>query len=150
MRGGRGRGFGRRRGMRGGTGRNTKGVGDLFEWITAAIQPKDKTDRPVAYRPSVESPDRANELKRLKDMSSSIQAQLKEVNTRIHENEVTSVSLFPHIDDDVCTGCERCASSCPSEAITMLNRSPQVDRNKCTGCGICVSECPVGAIELIR
>jgi Pyruvate/2-oxoacid:ferredoxin oxidoreductase delta subunit len=150
MPGGRGRGFGRRRGMRGGMSRNNKIVDGLFEWIVTAIQPKNKTDRKVMYRPSIESPDKTNEVNQLKELSRSLQSQLKEVNTRIHKNEVTLVSPFPHIDEAVCTGCGKCALICLSEAIILENRIPHIDQNKCTGCGICVSECPAHAIEMIR
>jgi Pyruvate/2-oxoacid:ferredoxin oxidoreductase delta subunit len=148
MPGGRGRGLGRRR-MRGGMGRNNKSVGNILEWIITAIQPKNKTDRTIIYRPSLESPDKTNELNQLKGMSKSIESQLKAVNTCIPKNEVTSISPFPRIDETVCTGCGRCASICPSDAIVLGNHIPQVDRNNCTGCGICVSECPAGAIEMI-
>jgi ferredoxin len=150
MPGGRGRRFGRRRGMQGGMSRNNKIVGELFDWIITAIQSKNKTDRTVIYRPSIESPDKTNKLNQLKELSKSLQSQLKEVNTRIYKNEETLVSPFPQIDETVCTGCGKCALSCLSEAIILENRIPHVDHNKCTGCGICVSECPVRAIEMIR
>jgi Pyruvate/2-oxoacid:ferredoxin oxidoreductase delta subunit len=135
--------------MRGGMSRSYKSVGDILEWIITTIQPKNEADRTVIYRSSPESPDKTNESNRLKGMSKSIESQLKAVNTRIPKNEENSVSSFPCIDENICTGCRRCTLICPSDAIALENHIPQVDRNNCTGCGICISECPAGAIEMI-
>ena len=130
--------------------RNNKIVGELFEWITTAIQPKNNTGRTVSNLPSIEKPNNTNELNQLKDMSRSIQTQLKEVDTRMHKNEMTLASPYACIDETVCTECGKCALVCLSEAIILENRIPHIDQYKCTGCGICISECPANAIGMIR
>ncbi len=51
----------------------------------------------------------------------------------------------------LCNHCKspRCASACPSDAITKLeNGIVMVDHARCTGSGKCVSACPFGAIQL--
>jgi ferredoxin len=149
MHGGRGQGFGRRRGMGSGTGRNVTMARDIFGWIKSHIQPKNIPDRTVAYRPSTESLGQVDELISLKHQAELIQSQLKEINTRIHKIEKAPSPLFAHINEAACTGCGQCVSICPQRAVAMINHIAQIDRNKCNGCGICAPECPVDAIDLI-
>lgn len=52
------------------------------------------------------------------------------------------------IDDAVCSGCESCVTSCPTEAISMKNGVAVVNVDDCVECGACVGECPVDAISM--
>ena len=53
------------------------------------------------------------------------------------------------IDQASCTGCTKCASDCPYNALEMVERDDDsgfqllavVDESKCVGCGICVGSC---------
>ena len=58
----------------------------------------------------------------------------------------------PHIamiDEDLCTGCERCVRVCPHDALSMnAKKKAEVDDNVCAGCGLCWYECPEKAIRL--
>ena len=47
---------------------------------------------------------------------------------------------------DLCSGCEACTRSCPTEAIR-VDRVARIDYSKCVGCGICAAVCPRGAIK---
>jgi NAD-dependent dihydropyrimidine dehydrogenase PreA subunit len=53
------------------------------------------------------------------------------------------------IDDEKCTGCERCVFACPVDVIRM-DRSSQkavaLYPEDCMCCALCEDECPVGAI----
>jgi len=63
--------------------------------------------------------------------------------------------LLPHamtavIDQEKCTACGECVSSCPLESIS-INEETQtayVDFDSCGECGVCIGVCPVEAISL--
>jgi hypothetical protein len=63
--------------------------------------------------------------------------------------------LHPTVEEARCTGCRRCGTVCPSEAIVYLAR-PGDDRrvharilaDRCIGCGECVAVCPDEAIPI--
>lgn len=52
------------------------------------------------------------------------------------------------VDSELCTGCESCVDSCPSEAIKMDAEKACIDDDACVDCGVCVDECPVEAITM--
>lgn len=49
-----------------------------------------------------------------------------------------------------CLGLGSCVEACPFDALSMSKKGlPVVDEEKCTACGICVSTCPRGIMQLI-
>jgi formate hydrogenlyase subunit 6/NADH:ubiquinone oxidoreductase subunit I len=65
-------------------------------------------------------------------------------------SNVVARSAFVNIvNEELCVGCESCASACQFEAIT-YNSMAQINPDKCVGCGICVVVCPEEALSLIR
>ena len=57
----------------------------------------------------------------------------------------------PLIDENLCTGCNICASICPFGAISKNEKGvAQVDEELCKGCGICAAHCPENAITMER
>jgi len=52
------------------------------------------------------------------------------------------------VDADMCTGCETCVDTCPSEAIHMEDGIAVVDADLCVDCEACVDECPAEAIHM--
>jgi MinD superfamily P-loop ATPase len=51
------------------------------------------------------------------------------------------------IDAKLCTGCNKCKSSCRFDAIIVKN-GYTVDSFACEGCGVCAAICPVGAVTM--
>ncbi|MBE0519982.1 4Fe-4S binding protein, partial [Candidatus Bathyarchaeota archaeon] len=57
----------------------------------------------------------------------------------------------PLINENLCTGCNICASICPFGAISKNEKGvAQVDEELCKGCGICAAHCPENAITMER
>jgi len=58
-----------------------------------------------------------------------------------------SALLVYSIDEEKCTGCRRCARSCPAGAIAGEKKEPhKIDTEKCIKCGSCIELCKQGAI----
>ena len=51
------------------------------------------------------------------------------------------------VDEQKCIGCGICVSSCPVDAITVLDGKARIDQKKCTSCDRCAEFCPQGAIQ---
>lgn len=74
-----------------------------------------------------------------------------------HLHPVHTTAFLPRTSPEVCTGCGKCVSACPVEAIVLVSandpRRPKgklarVDRDRCLGCGVCVPACPESALRL--
>lgn len=53
----------------------------------------------------------------------------------------------PIINQDACTGCQKCIAVCRQQAIKMKNEKAFILPEKCTNCRICIAACPVSAIN---
>ena len=74
-------------------------------------------------------------------------------------NTIVTSTFISHIDQDKCTGCEKCAKACPIHAIEMLPivnpptkkpKNPKVDETICLGCGVCALTCHKDAVKLVK
>jgi ferredoxin len=68
---------------------------------------------------------------------------------------VATTNYLPHISEETCVGCGKCAKVCPILAISMEEgtdgkKKAVVDEEICLGCGVCARNCGVKAIELKR
>ena len=55
------------------------------------------------------------------------------------------------INQEKCTGCGECTSSCPLDAISLNEEQDGkacIDSDICGECGACIDVCPVSAISL--
>ncbi len=72
-------------------------------------------------------------------------------------NPVHSSNFMPAVDDICCTGCGKCVTACPVEAMSLVSanephrpagRKAKLDEEVCLGCGVCVRTCPQSALNL--
>lgn len=73
-------------------------------------------------------------------------------------NPVHTSNFIPEINDADCTGCGKCVTVCPVEAMTLVSahdpkhpkkKSARLNQEICLGCGLCVRVCQEGSLELI-
>jgi len=76
-----------------------------------------------------------------------------------HLHPVHTTGFLPHVDPVTCTGCGKCVTACPVEAMSLVSANdPDRPKRKisklavdtCLGCGVCVPACPEGGIRLDR
>ncbi len=46
------------------------------------------------------------------------------------------------LDEDACKGCTVCVTTCPAEAIRVLEGKARIRAERCIDCGICIRRCP--------
>jgi dihydroorotate dehydrogenase (NAD+) catalytic subunit len=68
--------------------------------------------------------------------------------SRVRERAYRTTHLPPTLDEDLCTGCGLCETSCVYHAISVVEDTAELDQDLCQGCGLCVTRCPVDALEM--
>ena len=71
-------------------------------------------------------------------------------------NPVHTTNFLPKVDAAQCTGCGKCVSVCPVEAMTLVSanlpnsaqRVAKLDSTQCLGCGVCIRVCGKKALML--
>ena len=72
-------------------------------------------------------------------------------------NPVHTTNFIPAINEEKCTGCGKCVSLCPVDAMTLVTandpykpgkKKAKLDDNQCLGCGVCLKGCNVDALKL--
>jgi ferredoxin len=70
---------------------------------------------------------------------------------------VHTSNYLPVVCRETCTGCGKCVSACPVEAIALVSandprrpglKAARVDNDLCLGCGVCIRNCPTDALVL--
>jgi Pyruvate/2-oxoacid:ferredoxin oxidoreductase delta subunit len=64
--------------------------------------------------------------------------------------EYFDTNYYAVVDGELCTECETCGDRCAMEAISYTDDVASVDLLRCIGCGLCVSTCPSEAIQLLE
>ncbi len=76
-----------------------------------------------------------------------------------YPNTIVTSTYISQIDEEKCTGCEKCAKACPIHAIEMVPiihpqtkkpKNPKVDESICLGCGVCALTCHKDAVQLVK
>jgi NAD-dependent dihydropyrimidine dehydrogenase PreA subunit len=52
------------------------------------------------------------------------------------------------INEDLCTGCNECVSTCPVQMLAIKNSKAVLTSDDCLGCQSCALVCPVEAIKI--
>lgn len=72
-------------------------------------------------------------------------------------NPVETTNFIPEIEEGKCTGCGKCVTLCPVEAMSLVSASDpgnpkkmkaKLDKGQCIGCGVCLKDCSPGALKL--
>ncbi|MDZ7793062.1 MAG: 4Fe-4S binding protein [Spirochaetia bacterium] len=71
---------------------------------------------------------------------------------------VHTSNFLPKLAVENCTGCGKCVSVCPVEALSLISANDPARKNRkvaainediCLGCGVCVRSCPTHALSLV-
>jgi len=74
-----------------------------------------------------------------------------------HLHPVHTTNFLPETDTAACTGCGKCVTACPVEAMSLVSANDparpkrkvaHLDEDTCLGCGVCVPACPDTNIKL--
>lgn len=74
-----------------------------------------------------------------------------------YPNSIVTSNFIAHVDEEKCSGCEKCYQACPVDAIELISnrksasknqKMPRVNENICLGCGVCAMHCQKDAIKL--
>ncbi len=73
------------------------------------------------------------------------------------QNPINTTNFLPDIREEACTGCGKCVSACPVEALGLVStnepdkpnrKKARLDERTCLGCAVCVRVCPADAMKL--
>ncbi|MGD0708512.1 MAG: 4Fe-4S dicluster domain-containing protein [Anaerolineaceae bacterium] len=72
-------------------------------------------------------------------------------------NPIHTTNFLPAVNEETCTGCGKCVSACPVEAMALVSandphhpsqKKARVDEELCLGCGVCVRSCSKASLSL--
>ena len=72
-------------------------------------------------------------------------------------NPIHTTNFLPEINEELCSGCAKCVTACPVEAMSLVStndphrpnqKKARVEEDLCLGCGVCVRACSKTSITL--
>ncbi len=66
----------------------------------------------------------------------------------LQNDTIESNQPVAYVNEDYCSVCKTCISTCPYNAIAIENEKIKIHPDLCMGCGICASACPAAASRL--
>jgi ferredoxin len=73
-------------------------------------------------------------------------------------NPINTTNYLPAVNPELCSGCGKCVSVCPVEAMTLVSandphhpnrKKARLNEDVCLGCGVCVRSCPQNGVSLV-
>jgi ferredoxin len=64
--------------------------------------------------------------------------------------ETVASNYFASVNTELCNGVGACISSCPLNAISLVEGTAVIELARCIGCGLCVPVCPEDAIFMLK
>ncbi len=93
----------------------------------------------------------AHAPKSVEETIAQAEAAASRAATIISKTEYSPEAIVATVDEDVCSGCGVCVSSCAYDApqiVTVRGRNvSRINEALCKGCGACASACPSGAVQ---
>lgn len=103
---------------------------------------------PIAYEKIIKGLEKYLIQNNISDYKEIIGLTIKKIKQRkIDNKQIILKPVPPIIDNNKCTLCGLCETSCVYGAMK-VNDIAEVDKEKCRGCGLCASVCPTLAITL--
>ncbi|MEO0215770.1 MAG: hydrogenase iron-sulfur subunit [candidate division WOR-3 bacterium] len=66
----------------------------------------------------------------------------------LQKDILESTQPVAYVNEDYCSVCRTCISTCPYNAIMIENERIKIRQDLCMGCGVCASACPAAASRL--
>jgi heterodisulfide reductase subunit A len=83
----------------------------------------------------------------IKESISQAYAAASRAGTLLAQDKYKIEANVSSVDEDLCSGCGLCISSCPYSAIDLDEGKAKINEALCKGCGSCAAVCPSGAME---
>jgi ferredoxin len=64
--------------------------------------------------------------------------------------EIVGGNFYAQVNTALCTGVGDCVSSCPLDALSLVDDIAAIELARCIGCGLCVPVCPEDAIAMVK
>jgi heterodisulfide reductase subunit A len=106
------------------------------------LEPVSTTTRAIFIAGCAQSP------KDIPDTVAQASGAASKVISLFNKGEIEIESIVAEVDTEKCTGCGRCISVCPSDALKIEEGKCIVEEINCQGCGICSATCFPGAINV--
>ena len=64
--------------------------------------------------------------------------------------DAVASNYYASVNTELCTGVGDCVSSCPLDAVSLVDGIAAIELARCIGCGLCVPVCPEDALAMVK